>query len=250
MTITLSACSKGDYPRPTRDFYVNDFADALLPGSRLNFVSEGERMYELTEDEPEGGAQVVVATFLVENEEDAADIDKTELFREWRIGKNDMGILILLIFCDMTDEESQIEERFLVSAEIEIGYRMEQYLTAARAGQLLDECLYNPEWDGSIDMGLGELYYEILTIIYTKAYGYESFNYDMETYRQTLINTEDSEPLDSMSFIVYLLSPYSSGWTKFFTILPFIIFSLCGGGIFVARKRGGGGSSGGYGVRR
>jgi hypothetical protein len=249
--VALSSCQKKNcsYPRPSREFYCSDFAEALLPGSRHNFIVEGERLYEDTKEIEEiGGAQVVVATMLLDSEDQAAEIDRTELFREWRIGKNDMGLLILLLFV----ENGEYLE--LVRTEIEIGYRMESYITAARAGYVVDNCLYNEEWEGSVDMGLGEMYYELLSDIYTKAYGYESFDYDMETYRDYLINYSDdnsAESLVPMSFWVYLFSPYSPPWSKAFGIGGILLVLLLGGGGFVmGRTKGGGGRSGGYGIRR
>ncbi|NCA66500.1 MAG: TPM domain-containing protein [Clostridia bacterium] len=240
----LFSCSANKYPRPTKDYYINDFADVLLPGTKLTILNESERLYENTKDEVDGGAQVVVATMLLENEEQLGEIDRTELFRQWRIGKNDMGLLVLLLF---TEDE---EEKYLISAEIEIGYRMEQYITAAEAGTLIETCLFNPEWEGSLDMGLGELYYELLSIIYVKAYGYGSFNYDMEDYRAYIIAEEDYSLDIPMSLIAYIFSPYSSVWAKLFAILPIILLSGGGFGAIFIRRRGGGGSSGGYGARR
>ncbi len=241
--LPLFACSSREYPRPTREFYINDYAEALLPGTKTLILLESERLYKDTKDFENGGAQVVVATMLVENESEVDEIDRTELFREWRIGKNDMGLLILLLF---VEEE---EEKYLISAEIEIGYRMEQFITAGEAGNLIEDCLLNPEWEGSLDMGLGELYYELITLIYVKAYGYESFNYDMEDYRTYITTAEEDTTSVPMSLIVFIFSPYSSVWTKIFALLPIIL--LGGGGLgALFGRRGGGGSSGGYGVRR
>lgn len=243
----LSSCTKEKYPNPSKEFYVNDFADALLPGSRQTFLAEGERLYEDTKKVPDnGGAQVVVVTMLVESEEKADEIDRTELFRQWRIGKNDMGLLILLLFVE------EGEEKLLVKTEIEIGYRMEQYVTAARAGDVIDNCLYNPEWEGSLDMGLGEMYFSLLETIYTQAYGYSSFDYDMEVYRQHLIDAEDTQAQIPMSFFAYLFSSQTPLWIKIVLIAVVILSILFGGGIgiSVVRRRGGGGSSGGYGVGR
>ena len=250
LTVLSSCRDDGEYPRPSKEYYCNDFADALLPGSRQSIISEGERLYENTKDiEENGGAQIVVATMLLESEDKVAEIDRTELFREWRIGKTDMGLLILMLFVNVDDYKE------LVSVQIEIGYRMESYITAIRAGEVIDNCLYNPEWNGSIDMGLGEMYYELLSDIYTKAYDYDSFSYDMESYRNFLINYSDddhAETLVSMGLVSYIFSPYSSPWSKVFVILAFVILGAggVGGGIFAVRNKGGGGSSGGYGIRR
>lgn len=244
LPVSFSACSSRQYPRPTREFYINDYAETLLPGTKNLILLESERLYEDTKDLDEGGAQVVVVTMLIGNESEVDGIDRTELFREWRIGKNDMGLLILLLF------EEEGEEKYLISAEIEIGYRMEQYITAGEAGTLIEECLLNPEWEGSLDMGLGELYYELISIIYVDAYGYASFNYDMEDYRTYIANAEEDTASVPMGLIAYIFSPYSSIWTKIFVILPLILLGGGGFGALLIRRRGGGGSSGGYGVRR
>lgn len=243
--ITLFSCkNKYIYPRPSSDFYVNDFANALLPGSRQSFLDEGERLYESTKDEELGAAQFVVATLLVENESELGLIDKTEIFREWQIGGNDMGLLLLLVFKEVN------EEKILISTQIEIGYRMEAYITSAEAGNLIDSCLYNPEWEGSIDLGIGELYYELIGKIYVKAYGYETFVYDMDVYRDFLITAEDMAPQDSMGLLEFVFSPHSSVWAKIIVILIFLLLgSGLGGGTFALVRKGAGGSSGGYGVK-
>jgi len=246
--IILSSGS-GKYPRPTNEYYVNDFADALLPGTKYSIVVEGERLYELTEAEPEGGAQIVFATFLVESMDEIAEYNKTELFRQWRIGKNDMGVLVILFFMEETDQDITYLE--LVGSQIEPGNRMEQYLTPGMTGRLLDETLWNETWEDDIDMGVGNLLYELLTVIYVDAYGYLSFNYDMDDYADVLdLYYEDYEtdPV-SMNLFMYLISPYSSVGNKILAVVIFVILGGFGGGVLV-RNRGGGGSSGGMGISR
>jgi len=232
---------------------VADYADALLSGTRQTIIEEGERLYSLTKKEDgNGGAQVVVATFLLEDGEYIESINRSDLFNQWRIGKNDMGVLILMIFENQLDETDGETYLTLIDTEIELGYQMEQYISAAKAAELIQERLYNPEWDGSLDMGLAELYYEVLSIIYTKAYGYESFNYDMEEHREFVIAYQDEAQVQvPMGLIAYLFSPYASVSSKFFLVLGFLILTLSGGGGFFLFKRnsGGGGSSGGYGIR-
>lgn len=245
--LSLSSCNKNKYPRPSREYYVSDFADALLPGSRNTFFYEGEALYKATKDDPLGGAQVVVATMEVSSEADAASINATDVYREWEIGEKDMGLLILLIFTQ------DGEELALVGTQIEIGYGMEPYITAMHADRLITECLYNPDWEGSLDMGLGEMYFEFLKTIYVDAYGYESYSYEMEDYREYLVSATDAtEAAIPMSLLVYIFSPYGSLFSKIITIIGFVLLGgggLLGGGLLF-RRRGGGGSSGGYGIRR
>ncbi len=241
-----SISGNGDYPRPTEDYYVNDYAEVLMQATRRTITNEGDRLFAYTEDEIEGGAQIVFATFRVDNLSDIADYDKTEIFRQWRIGKNDMGLLVLLFF--MEDDTNGLE---LVESQIETGYRMEQYLTPAKLGRILDETLYNEEFSYLIDMGVANLLYELLTEVYVGIYGYESFDYDMDAYYDYLMSyvpDTDSEP-SAMGLLVYLLSPYSSFWDKFITALPLIFIVIYGGGLGIISKAGGG-SSGGMGVFR
>ncbi len=239
--LPLSACSLRQYPRPTREFYINDYANVLLPGTKTVILLEGERLYKDTKSFKNNGAQIVVATMLVGSESEAAVFDRVGLFREWRIG--DMGLLVLFLFLE---EEG---EKYPISAEIEIGNRMEEYITTNEASNLIEVCLLNPEWEGALDMGLGELFYELLTRIYVRAYEYPSFDYDMEDYKAYI----DTAALDTksvpMSPIAFLFSPYSSAWAKVFVFTPIIM--LAGGGIaiLIIRKRNDG-VNGGYGTRR
>ncbi len=239
----------GKYPRPTQAYYVNDFANVLMAGTRATIVGEGERLYEMTLDEPEGGAQIVVATFAVTSVSEIADYDKTELFRKWRIGKNDMGVLVLLFFVEETVGDAASLD--LAECQIEVGYRMEQYLTPAKLGRMVDDYLLNEDWDYLIDLGVVNLLYELLTEIYVGAYGYSSFNYDMEEYEEYLFNYEgdfDDDPV-SMNLVLFLLSPFSSLWDKIGAILTLVLLAGFGGGSLVG-NRGGGGSSGGMGIFR
>jgi len=250
LLIVITGCSSDPYPRPTKEYYINDYAHTLMNATRSTIVREGERLFDWTKEEENGGAQIVFATFEVQTLSEIADYDKTDLFRQWRIGKNDMGILVVMFFMETIVEDVEYLE--LVETQIEIGYRMEQYLTPSEAGLIVDTTLYNEEWDGFLDMGVAHLLYELLTVVYIEAYGYESFNYDMDLYLDYLINYSET-PLDDsipMSLIFYLLSPYSTLWEKISAVLPFVIVFFLTGSIGFARNKGGGGSSGGMGIFR
>jgi uncharacterized membrane protein YgcG len=176
LSIVLFACQKNEYPRPTRSFYVNDFANILDEATRSSITREGERLYELSKDETDGGAQLVIATFEVESETDIANYDKTEIFRQWGIGDNDMGLLVILFFSPYTVDDVLYLE--LVESQIEVGYRMEQYLTPTTLGSIIDHTLYSDEWD-YLDMAVMHMVYELLSEIYVDIYKYESFDYTL-----------------------------------------------------------------------
>lgn len=249
--LTLSACKQDEYPRPSNAFYINDYANILSAATRDSIRREGERLYHVTQGETDGGSQIVVATFEVESEADIANYDITDIYRQWGIGDNDMGLLILMFF--ERYEENDIEYlRLLEPIQVEVGYRMEQYLSPSQLGQILDNTIYTDTYM-DLDMATMHMFYEFISAIYIDVYDYESFNYDMDEYQVYLDSNPDVYVDDSipMGLIVYLLSPFSSWSEKLSMLLPFLIFMILGGGGFaVVKNVGGGGSSGGIGIRR
>lgn len=251
LLLILFGCTKNEYPRPTNQYYINDYANILYQATRSSITREGERLYDVSQDEDDGGAQLVVATFVVENLTEIANYDKTEIFRQWEIGKNDMGLLVLLFFTEETIDE--VEYLVLAETQIEVGYRMEQYLTPGQLGQIVDSTLYAEEWEDELDMGVMNMVYELLSAIYIECYGYESFNYDMEVYREYLIENPDVSDDDShlpLGWLIYLFSPFASSGDRWGAIIPIILFVLIGGGGVAVKNKGGGGSSGGMGIFR
>lgn len=251
LSLILFGCKSDKYPRPTNAYYINDYANILYQATRSSIRREGERLYEVSQDEVDGGAQLVVATFVVENINEVAEYDRTEIYRQWKIGKNDMGVLVLLFFI----EEISDDVTYLVLSEtqIEIGYRMEQYLSASQLGAIVDQTLYSDLWDHDLDMGVMHMVYELLSAIYIDAYDYESFNYDMEIYREYLDDNPDVSGDDShvpLSWLLYVLTPYARLSDRLMALLPILLVVFIGGGGLFIKNKGGGGSSGGAGIFR
>lgn len=237
---------RSDYPHPTEAYYINDYADALSQAARNTIMREGERLFYASEDENDGGAQVVFATFTVNSMDDVSSYFKTDLYRYWKIGTDDMGVLVLLFF---TQDETT-NELTLIETQIELGYRMEQYLTPGELGNMVDSSIYNEDYNWYLDMAVVDLLYQILEGVYVNAYGYESFSYDMDVYYDYLLDYESdhyipSEPLSSFD---YLFSSYISSGDRFFILLPYILASIFGGATIV--RLGAGGLSGGGGIFR
>ncbi len=237
--------TKSKYPRPTESYYINDYADALSLATRASIKNEGDRLYNVSLDEVDGGSQVVVATFKVDQKDDIADYDKTEIYRQWKIGQDDMGVLILLFFTENNQNELELE-----MTQIEVGYRMEPYLTPAELGQMIDTSIGNDEYNWYLDIAVMNLFYQILEEIYVGVYEYPSFNYDMDAYYDYILNYTGSDEISisPMTLLFYLFSSFSSFQDKIWTFLPYGLFFLFSGG-FIVRK-GAGGRSGGMGVRR
>lgn len=248
---TLSSCNKNEYPKPTKDFYANDFAEALMRKTELEIIYEGEYLYEETKDIDEiGGTQIVVVTFLVENQDEVDEIDTTQLFREWEIGKNDMGVLIALFFTPYEDNGITFTE--LYDVIIEVGYRLEAYFVPGVIAQLRDDTLYGDTWGWFTDVALMQFIYEIENMILEDVYQMPGFTYDMDVFYDYLINGPDPiEDDDDIPFdiLFYLFSSSSSFWTKLAVVAP-VMFILLGTGYKFFGNRGGGGSSGGFRIRR
>ena len=250
LLLILFGCAKNEYPRPTNQYYVNDYANILYQATRSSITREGERLYEVSQDEVDGGAQIVVATFVVDNLSNIANYDKTEIFRQWEIGKNDMGLLILLFFTEETIDE--IDYLVLAETQIEVGYRMEQYLTPAELGRIVDETLLSETYEDDLDMSVMYMVFELLQTIYLDCYGYE-VDYDMDAFEEYLINHPDVSGDDShlpLGFIFYLMSPFANSSDRLGAIISVIIFVVLGGGGLIVKNKGGGGSSGGMGIFR
>lgn len=234
--------SQAKYPRPTREFYVNDYAEQLSDAAEAMIIFEATQMYEISQDYDDGGTQVVIATFSVESESEILEkYDPTEIYRQWGIGKRDMGALILLYF--VGEDE--------VIGRIEPGYRMEPTLLPEEQDRYIAEAL-----DGEADISRGavHLLYLVLSDIYGEVYELEyedPIDDKMEEYDFFAL---DYVPSDSdysslqMSYLMYLFSPFSSWGLRISSgIMALILFGLGGGFVRVV---GAGGRSGGFGIFR
>ena len=244
--ITLFACQKDDVPKPTNEFYVNDFAKVWIPATENTILGEGERLFETTKGVGEGGTQVVFASFLVEDISEIANYSKTDIYRAWEIGENDMGILVLFFY-----KMDQLDPKLITLHEIqiEVGYRMEQFITPGKLIALTDSTINNPIWIDQEPMAIANFLYEIMTLVYVDIYDYDSFNYDMDQY-QVYLETYDEEIDDTLISILLALL-FSSDSSSFVSIIFTIgIVVLLGGSFSFVRHKGAGGSSGGAGIFR
>ncbi|MDD3712832.1 MAG: TPM domain-containing protein [Candidatus Izemoplasmatales bacterium] len=236
---------KNEYPDPTRKFYVNDFADKLSPAVESTIVREAERLYEYSTDEvSQTGIQVVFATFAVESEADIASFYLSDLYNQWEIGTDDLGILIVFYYVgNLDDPDSPIYTVY----DFMLGFSMEQYVSPIDLGNMFDETIKLAEDE---QLGTAHLLYEILQEIYWEIYDTE-FTYDLDYYANTYLPYYDeyADYDDIWGWILYIiLSPSSSWWEK--GILALIGFAVLGTGGGLARNIGGGGRSGGMGLRR
>lgn len=236
-----------DFSNPTREFYVNDYADVFTSASMDHFLTKSEEVYERTKSKDLGGLQIVTATYTYE-EGTSETRNKTDLFRKWKIGENDMGLLLLYSYTASASGQLR-----LTKSEAEVGYRLSGYLTAGSLGTIFDDSLgkvkdYTDLY--SLQIAQAKAYGEILEHVLPDAYGINVIPFDEEAYKQYQIDYAGpaypkSVPLNALDY------SFSSHGNLFLALgwpLIFIGVFVFGGG--VAFAIGHGGRSGGGGVTR
>lgn len=137
-----------DLPKPTKNFFVNDFANVISNADEEKMQQQGETLFK------ECGAQVVVVTVKSLNGEDLESYS-LNLARSWRIGsdKNDDGILLLLA----------VDER---KVRIEVGYGLEGALPDSKTGRILDTYGVDSFKKNDFSTGLAAVYDSLINEVY------------------------------------------------------------------------------------
>lgn len=150
--LPLSAANK--YPKPTSQFFVNDFAEVIEQSAEDEIYSKGAALQEKTT------AQVVVVTVDTLDGEEPADY-ALELGREWGVGQKeeDNGVVILL-----AKTERQIY--------IAVGYGLEGALPDSKTGRIID--IYGLDYlkNNDFSNGLLEIFKAVVNEVYIE-YGEE-----------------------------------------------------------------------------
>lgn len=107
-------------PAATSDFYVNDFAGVFSEQEKSKLMTNAVTLANEFD-----GIQVVVTT-IKSLEGDTVENYAYNMYNQYGIGKNDMGLLILL-----ATEDRQIR--------VEVGRAMEGYINDAKAGRFMDK---------------------------------------------------------------------------------------------------------------
>ena len=150
--LPLSAASK--YPKPTSQFFVNDFAEVIEQSAEDEIYSKGAALQEKT------AAQVVVVTVDTLDGEEPADY-ALELGREWGVGQEeeDNGVVILL-----AETERQIY--------IAVGYGLEGALPDSKTGRIIDAYGLDYLKNNDFSNGLLEIFKAVVNEVYIE-YGEE-----------------------------------------------------------------------------
>lgn len=218
-SVVLFGCRDTNIPRPTSQYYINDYAEVLRDATIVNIKNEGTRLFKDTNSYIHEGTELVVATFLVNNQLEVDNFDSKELFQSWSIGNQKMGLLVILFF---EPKEDFIE---LIDTKIEVGSTLRQFLSAEQLMLVIDQTLYHANWDEDdpIDLPIMHMYYDLLETIYINVYDYISFTYDMNIYELYLASYRSDVVTSTkeMSYTQYML--FQIGINNDFLVIFFSI---------------------------
>lgn len=222
-----SVAFAAEYPEPSREFYVNDYANVLDQATEDYINSYSNALENAT------GAQIVVVA-VQELDGEILEEYSLGLLREWGIGdaKKNNGVLILL---DVGGRQSRIE----------IGYGLEGALPDGKTGRIQDQFMVPYFKEGDYNTGILEGYKAILNEV-SKEYSYDSpvgeaYNVKEEPKSNPIVNLV----IGIVIFILIILDFKITGGMITFMILRSIGRGGGGGG-----RSGGGGSGGGGGSSR
>lgn len=176
LILSLSfSCFAIDYPEPTNDFFVNDFADVISEEDEAEIMKIGADLYEQTT------AQIVVVT--VESLE-GYDVDEYALGlgREWGVGSKETnnGVVLLLSVSDR-------------KVTIQVGYGLEGCMTDIKSGEILDTYAIPHLKNDDFSIGLTEAYKAIIAVVCYE-YGVElNPDYEIDYYHQTYAYDNDDD---------------------------------------------------------
>lgn len=120
LQMSVVAFAATNIPAATADFYVNDFAGVFSEEEKTRLM---DNAVALSNDHD--GIQVVVST-ITSLEDSSIEDYAVEMYNQYGIGKDDMGLLILL-----STGDRQIR--------VEVGLAMEAYINDSKAGRFIDK---------------------------------------------------------------------------------------------------------------
>lgn len=199
LLLGFKSAEKSKYPKPTTEFFVNDFADIIDEKSEREISNNSVALFDKTT------AQVVVVTVENLGGEEPADY-ALNLGREWGVGndKKNNGVVILL-----SRDDRQIY--------ISVGYGLEGALPDSKTGRIID--LYGLEYLQADDFSNGLLAIQkaVISVVYNE-YGIENSEELSEIYN----NIGESEETSVISII------YSWGILIFIVFIYILIFGRRG----------------------
>jgi uncharacterized protein len=228
MLCSIPAYAEGNYPSPTPQFFVNDFAGVLDQSTEKKIAGLGKQLEDKT------GAQVVVVTIDSLNGQDIESYS-IDLATRWGIGQKgkDNGVLILVA----------VKERKL---RIEVGYGLEGALPDVKTAQIrtddMNPSLRYDDYDSGIFSGYAAIVNEV-----AQEYGVDMG--DLGSQRNPAKTYPSSSRSRNVTFfpIMFVLLLVADGIFFRFRITGTLIRILFWASFFGGGGRGGRGGFGGGG---
>lgn len=216
-----------DIPKPTADFFVNDFAGVIDSEDKAEIMRLGKDLEKQTT------AQVVVVT--VDSLDGKAVEDYAlELGREWGVGDKEKnnGVVLLLSVSDR-------------KVTIQVGYGLEGCLPDGKTGRILDSYAVPYLSDDDFSTGLTEAYKAIATVVYNEYNAEPEVSYEQSDHTQLFSDETDETAMQIILIIILILILLlrRGRGRRGFVFFPFI----GGGGSHHGGGGFGGGSHGGFG---
>lgn len=174
-----------DFPEPTQNFFVNDFANVIDSDDESEIMSIGASLEKQTT------AQIVVVTV---NSLDGYDENEyaLQLGREWGVGNEEKnnGVVILLSVSDR-------------KISIQVGYGLEGCLNDSKVGRILDKYAIPYLSDDNFSKGLTETFKAVATVVYDEYGVTPNVDYSNDT---GYAEDDDGEAVSSIAgFIIFLI---------------------------------------------
>lgn len=218
LLMLLPFASALDIPKPTADFFVNDFANVISESDRRTMQNQGEKLYKACK------AQVVVATVSTLGGSDL-ETYSLKMAREWGIGdkESNSGVLLLLA----------VSER---KVRIEVGYGLEGALPDSKTGRILDTYGMDYFKVNEFSEGLAAVYNSLVNEVYIE-YGMEPDNDYEPVDDYDLISEKAENVITVVILVIFIL----------LTLFRVVLFRFFPGLRRRGRKYRGGFFGGGFG---
>lgn len=185
-------------PSATPDFYVNDFAEVFSEDEKDRLMDNATSLADSHD-----GIQVVITTIKSLGGNTIEEYS-LEMYNSYAIGKDDMGVLILL-----STEDRQVR--------IEVGLAMEAYINDSKIGRLIDNYAIPSFKEDKFNEGLIKLQEAFISEIVTSIEAEEDSSEDNALVTSTDSTNDTGSGVSSVFGSVF----------KVLVFLALIVFVLC-----------------------
>ena len=194
LQLSTSVFATTTIPTATQEFYVNDFAGVFTVDEKTRLI---ENAVALANES--NGIQVVVTT-VKSIEGDTIENYALKMYNQYGIGKDDMGILILL-----STEDRQIR--------VEVGKSMEAYFNDSKAGRFMDKYAISFLKQNKFNEGLIALQEAVIKEINTSV--------ESQNESTTITSSNKISNIDAENIIGFILFFYIAG-----ILMALIVYSI------------------------